>query len=107
MVSSFLTTAYIYLDAVQGCTTQTLARSSLVVIVHDVNLSTARTSVAGTLRIIHYAVAEVYVFCLHCVLPLVGRIILVAGVACPSVSCTIKTRTAVHEMTYEVVVEAG
>ena len=84
-----------------------MAWSSLVVIVHDVDLSAARPSVAGTLCVIHHAVAEVYVFCLHGVLPLICIVILVTGVACPSVSCTIKTRTAVHEMAYEVMVEAG
>ena len=84
-----------------------MAWSSLVVIVDDVDLSAARTSVAGTLRIIHHAVAEVYVFCLYGVLPFIGIVILVAGVSCPSVSGTIKTRTAVHEMAYEVMVEAG
>ena len=84
-----------------------MARSCLEVVVHDVDLSAARTTVAGTLRIIHHAVSEVNVFCLYGVLPLIGIVILVAGIACPSVSGTIEAWTSVHEMSYEVVVEAG
>ena len=107
LTATFVSGAYAYLDAIQGFTFQAMARSCLEVVVHDVDLSTARTTVAGTLRIIHHAVAEVNVFSLYGVLPLIGIVILVAGIACPSVSGTIESWTSVHEMSYEVVVEAG
>ena len=107
MVSSFLACAYIYLDAVLGCTFQTLARTCLIVIVDDIDLSTSRTTIAGALCIIDDAVAEIYILCLDGVLLLIGVVILVAGVFCPSVTGTVEAGTTVHQMAQEVVVEAG
>ena len=105
LASSLFTCAHIYLESIESCTFQTMAGTCLVVVVDDIDLSTTRTTIAGALSIIHHAVAEVYVLCLYGVLPLIGAVFLVVGIACPSISGTIETRATVHEMTHEVVVE--
>ena len=106
LASSFFTCAHIHLESIESCTFQTMAGSSLIVVVDDIDLSTTRTAIAGSLSIIHHAVAEIYVLCLYGVLPLIGAVFLVVGIARPTISCTIETWTTVHEMSYEVVMEA-
>ncbi|CDA56151.1 unknown [Prevotella sp. CAG:604] len=105
LVSPYASCAYIYFESIQSCTFQTMAGTSLVVVVDDIDLSATRTAIAGSLSIIHHAVAKIDVLCLHGVLPFVGAVFLVGSIACPSISCTIETRATVHEMSYEVVVE--
>lgn len=105
LASSLFTCAHIYFESIESCTFQTMAGTSLVVVVDNIDLSATRTAIAGSLSIIHHAVAEVYVLSLYGVLPLIGTVFLVAGIARPTISGTIETGTTVHEMSYEVVVE--
>lgn len=107
MAATFLAGAYIYLETVQSSFFKSLAWSSLVVIVHDVDLSSSRTTIAGSLCIIDDAVAEIYILCLDGVLPFIGSVVLIASVTSPSVTDTIEAGATVHQMTQKVVVEAG
>ena len=106
LASSLFTCAHIHLESIQSRTFQTMAGTCLVVVVDDIDLSTTRTAIAGALSVIHHAVAEIDVLCLHGVLPFVGVVFLVGGIARPTISGTIESRTTVHEMTHEVVMEA-
>ena len=105
LASSLFTCAHIHLESIQGCTFQTMAGTSLVVVVDDIDLSATRTAIAGALSIIHHAVAEIDVLSLYGVLSLIGAVFLVVGIARPTISCTIESGTTVHEMSHEVVVE--
>ena len=105
LASSLFTCAHIYFESIEGFAGKAMAGTSLIVVVDDINLSATRTAIAGALSIIHHAVAEVYVLSLYGVLPFVGVVFLVAGIACLTISCTIETRATVHEMSHEVVVE--
>ena len=107
LVSSFLAVAYIYLDTILGCLLQVLARTRLVIVVDDIDLTSAGTAIASALGIVHHAVAEIHILSLHWVLPLVGLVIIVAGISCPTISGTAESRTTVHHVGDEVVVEAG
>lgn len=103
LISPYASCAYIYFESIQSFTFQTMAGTSLVVVVDDIDLSATRTAIAGSLCIIHHTVSKIDVLCLHGVLPFVGAVFLVGSIACPSISGTIESRTAVHEMAYEVV----
>ena len=105
LASSLFTCAHIHLESIQSCTFQTMAGTSLIVVVDNIDLSATRTAIAGALSVIHHAVAEVYVLSLYGVLPLIGAVFLVAGIARPTISGTIETWTTVHEMSYEVVMK--
>ena len=106
LASSLFTCAHIHLESIEGFAGKAMAWSCLVVVVNDIDLSATRTAIAGSLCIIHHAVAEIHVLCLHSVLPFVGAVFLVGSIACPSISGTIESRTTVHEMSYKVMMEA-
>ena len=84
-----------------------LTRTGLVVIVHDINLTTAGAAIAGALCVVHYTVAEIHIFSLYWVLPFIGIVIEIVCVALPVVSGSIEAGTAIHQMGYEIVVETG
>ena len=105
LATSLLSCAHIHLESIESCTFQTMAGSSLIVVVDDIDLSATRTAIAGALSVIHHAVAEVYVLSLYGILPLIGAVFFVVSIARPTISGTIETGTTVHEMSHEVVVE--
>ena len=105
LASSLFTCAHIHLESIEGFAGKAMAGTSLIVVVDDIDLPATRTAIAGALCIIHHAVAEVYVLSLYGVLPLIGAVFLVAGIARPSISGTIESWATVHEMSHEVVVE--
>lgn len=74
LASSLFTCAHIYFESIQSCTFQTMAGTSLIVVVDDIDLSATRTTIAGALCVIHHAVAEIDVLSLYGVLPLIGAV---------------------------------
>ena len=55
LIASLFTCAHIHFESIESCTFQTMAGTSLVVVVDDIDLSATRTAIAGALSIIHHA----------------------------------------------------
>ena len=72
-------------DSARGC-----RRSCLVVVVHDVHFSTARTTVATVSAVVDEAVAEVHVLSLYGVFPAILLVAGVVGVSRPVVACSVE-----------------
>ena len=64
----------------------------LVVVVHHVDLTTARSSIAAVTAVVDNAVAEVYILSLHGILPVELSVAGIACVACPVVAGPVEAR---------------
>ena len=82
-------------------------RSVLVIIVDDIDLSATRTAVAGALRIVHEAVAEIHILRLKAVAPFVFVVVVVGCISVPFVSCSVEAWTTVGQMCQEIMMETG
>ncbi len=83
------------------------ARTCLVEVVDYVYLSAAGAAIASALCIIHHTVTEIHIFGLCGVCPVVLTVIVIVSVSFPTVACAVKTRAAVADVCYHVMMETG
>ena len=72
--------------------------TSLVIVVDNVNITATRTTVAAIKAIKDDAVAQVNIFSLNSICPLILAVKLILGIFCPLITCSIETWRAIAHM---------